>query len=78
MVPVNGACACFLSISTDGRPPLLDPGVTLRSMTAEGHGVDGAITPTSGEPEKLVWQLCLGGGKPDDIGVVRDVDDEQC
>ena len=49
MVPVNGARACFL-IWTDGRPPLLDPGVTLRSMKAAGRGVDGVNKPTSGDP----------------------------
>ena len=52
--------------------------MTLRSMTAEGRGVDDAITPTSGDPEKRVWPSCLGGGKPGDIGVVRDVGDWQC
>ena len=75
MVLVNGGRACFLYISTDGRPPLLDPGVTLRPMTDEVPGVDGAITPMSGEPEKRVWPSCLGGGKPGDVGVVRDVGD---
>ena len=47
-------------------------------MTAEGRGVDGAITPTSGDPEKWVWPSCLGGGKLGDIGVVRDVGHWQC
>ena len=78
MVPVNGGRACFLCIPTDGRLPLLDPGVTLRSMTADGRGVDVAIALTFGDPEKRVWPSCLGGGKPGDIGVVRDVGDWQC
>ena len=78
MVPVNDARACFLGISTDGRPPLLDPGVTLRSMMAAGRGVDGANAPTSGDPEKRVWPSCLGGGKPGDMGAVRDIGDWQC
>ena len=60
---------------TDGRPPLVDPGVTLSSMTTEGRGVDGAITLTSGDPPKRAWLSCLGGGKPGDKGVVCDVGD---
>ena len=78
MVPVDGGRACFLCISTDGRPPLLDPGVTLRSTTAEGRGVDGAITPTSGDPKKWVWPSCLGEEKSGNIGMVYDVGDGQC
>ncbi|XP_044358851.1 uncharacterized protein [Triticum aestivum] len=47
-------------------------------MTAAGRGVYGANKPTSGDPEKWVCPSCLGGGKPGDMGVVRDVSDWQC
>ena len=47
-------------------------------MTAAGRGVDGADKPTSGDPEKRVCPSCLGGRKPGDMGMVRDVGDWQC
>jgi hypothetical protein len=62
----------------DRRPLLLDPGVMLRLMTAEGCGVDGVITLTSGDLEKRVWPWHLGGGKPGNNGVVDDIGEGHC